>query len=115
MASRYTQLYVSFIISGIIHTSGCLMAVHRDIGALRFFILQALAITAEDIMIAVAKGLGYRGGWLGKLVGYLWVAAWLGWSISPWVVERIVIGTFQLSGSVPYSFAGWFGIHNGPK
>ncbi|KAH0562493.1 hypothetical protein GP486_002814 [Trichoglossum hirsutum] len=115
MASRYTQLYVAFAISGLIHAGGATMAIYHDMGTLRFFILQALAITTEDIVIAVAKKLGFRAGLFGKLVGYLWVAAWMAWSGDHWVAEKIAVGTYQLPGFVPYSFAEWFGIHGGSK
>ncbi|KAG6918897.1 hypothetical protein DXG01_010552, partial [Tephrocybe rancida] len=66
--SSYTQLFVAFTISGILHCFGDAMAV---------------AITAEDVIIAVAK----RSGLFGKktswttAIGYAWVVAWFMMSV----------------------------------
>jgi hypothetical protein len=100
--------------SAAMHAFGGIMAAHKDVGNLRFLTLQPFAITAEDIVIATMKKLGYRGGRLAKVMGYLWVVAWLTWGLRDWAAGKISVGTYRLPGMVPYSFAAWFGIQNGP-
>jgi hypothetical protein len=108
--SRYTKLYIGFLMSATMHAFGGMVAAHKDTGDFRFFIMQAFAITAEDIVIAIAKKLGYRGSQLGKVVGYLWVVAWFTWSLRDWTAGKIDIGSYRLPGLVLYSFAARFGI-----
>jgi len=74
--SSYTQLYVGFSMTAAMHAFGSIMATHQDFGHFRFFILQPFDITTKDIVIMIARKLGYRGGRLAKVVGYLWVVAW---------------------------------------
>ena len=90
--SSYTQLYVAFLLSGIIHFSGEFI-IKREITycSLKFFPLQAVAITFEDFVIYVARRLLLRAGitvkpeaadgyWAGiflRILGYCWVALWL--------------------------------------
>jgi len=92
------------------HAFGGIVAAHRNTGDFRFIIIQAFAITAEDVVIAIAKKLGYRGGRLGKAVGYLWVVAWFTWCLRDWTAGKFDMGSYHLPGLVPYSFAAWFGI-----
>ncbi|KAH0542156.1 hypothetical protein GP486_008662, partial [Trichoglossum hirsutum] len=114
IASRYTKLYTAFLLSATMHAFGGMIAAHRDVGNFRFLILQPFAITAEDIVIAIARKLGFRGGRLARAVGYLWVVAWLTWGLRYWAAGKIAVGSYRLPGVVPYSFAAWFGIRNGP-
>jgi hypothetical protein len=104
--SSYTQLYVGFFISALIHEVASIFAAHRDLGDMRFFLSQAVAITFEDIVIAIAKRLGWqRGGPAAKLVGYLWVFAWLSYSLRPWIDGGISAGLWQWYG-LPFSVVG---------
>ena len=41
-----------------------------------FFVLQAVAITFEDALIAIASRLGYKESKTFKLIGFIWVFAW---------------------------------------
>jgi hypothetical protein len=78
------------------HEAGSLFAVHRDLGDMRFFLSQAVAITFEDIVIAVAKKMGWRnGGPVARLVGYLWVFSWMGYSLSRWIAGAISVGAWR--------------------
>ncbi|KAI9765528.1 MAG: hypothetical protein M1840_007354 [Geoglossum simile] len=84
-ASSYTQLYVAFLASAVIHVSGAIGASRRDMGELKFFLGQAAAITFEDLVMATAKMLGWRnGGRTARAVGYLWVFCWFSYSLRWW-------------------------------
>jgi len=74
--------------------------------SLKFFLLQAVAITFEDSVIYIAKSLLRRGGielklgkddefWAGELariIGYCWVVLWFCLSLPVWVDELNVAG-----------------------
>ena len=95
--SSCTQLYVAFFLSGIIHVAGDIMT-NRGITycSLKFFLLQAVAITFEGFVIYVAKRLllpaGIKpevvnGTWVGivlRTLGYCWVALWFCLSLPIW-------------------------------
>ena len=103
IASKYTQLYVGFLVSALIHEVGALCAVHHDTGELRFFLLQAVAITFEDIAIACAKRLGYhRVGPIGRAVGYLWTFCWKSYSLRLWFDPYLRAGMW-IDYGMPYS------------
>jgi hypothetical protein len=89
--SSFTQLYIAFLLSGIIHVSGDFMAKGEiTYCSLKFFPLQAVAITFECFVIYVARHLLLRAGiavkpeaadgyWVGiflKILGYCWVILW---------------------------------------
>ncbi|KAF9033406.1 hypothetical protein BDZ89DRAFT_1062878, partial [Hymenopellis radicata] len=78
-ASSYVQLYVAFFLSGVIH-SVC-EPMRRDF---HFFLLQAVAITLEDGIIAIGKKLGVRQGRAIHILGYLWVATWFYHTLPIW-------------------------------
>ena len=97
--SSYTQLYVGFFLSGLLHASGDFLVekrvVHRP---LNFFLLQAVAITFEDFVIYISKDLfrrggiemkqGKDGGWPGvvvRVIGYCWVILWFCLALPVWV------------------------------
>jgi len=72
----------------------------------KFFLLQAVAITFEDFIIYIAKGLLRRGGielklgkgdesWLEavvRVIGYCWVVLWFCLSLPIWVDELDAAG-----------------------
>jgi len=72
----------------------------------KFFLLQAVAITFEDLVIYTAKHLLRRGGiefkserageaWAGKIVrviGYFWVTLWFCATLPVWIDESSAIG-----------------------
>jgi hypothetical protein len=88
---RLAQLPTAFFLSALIHTGGD-YAVHGSFANSRptfqFFLLQPVAILAEEIAIRGARcalparivpELVWRG------MGYLWVALWFGWCAPPWL------------------------------
>ncbi|KAJ8507938.1 hypothetical protein ONZ45_g9740 [Pleurotus djamor] len=84
--TSYIQLYVAFIMSGIIHHSAEFMPVgHRQSQSIRFFLIQAVGIHCEDGIIAVASRLGIRESWFWRALGYLWVWQWLTWTVPFWL------------------------------
>ena len=89
--SSYTQLYVCFFLSGLLHCSGDFMLEKRIVyRSFKFFLLQAVVITFEDFVIYLAKRSLHRGGielklgkadesWGGavlRVIGYCWVTVW---------------------------------------
>ena len=89
--SSYTQLYVGFFLSGLLHSSGDFMVEKRMVyRSFKFFLLQAISITFEDLVIYIAKLSLRQGGielklgqgdesWGGavvRVIGYCWVIVW---------------------------------------
>ena len=100
--SSYTQLYVAFFLSGVIHTAGDFMFEKRMVYySFKFFLLQAVAITFEGLVICIAKGLlrqrgiefkpersdGSFGGAVLRVVGYCWVTLWFCLTLPVWIDE----------------------------
>lgn len=83
LASKYTQLYLTFGISCIFHQFQMFFVTRRDMGEFAFFMLQPVAITAEDLVQWVYRQL--RGpspaGSFEKLFGYVWVVVWFSFSL----------------------------------
>jgi hypothetical protein len=76
--TTYFKLFTSFFISGLIHTAGDYV-LHQNFSqgkSIQFFILQAVCITFEDAVIAIASRLGYKECKAFKLIGFIWVFAW---------------------------------------
>lgn len=91
--SSYTQLYIAFLLSGLVHIPP------SNGGALQFFLMQAVAITFEDgvISLAARAGLKHSNRWLRRL-GYLWVYCWFVYSLPPWVDFLMSLGLFEHGG-----------------
>ena len=69
----------------MIHHVADYAALGHCYGALAFFLYQAAAIAFEDAVIAIAAKFGFdRPTPLKKFFGYLWVAAWLTYSMPMW-------------------------------
>jgi len=105
--SSYAQLYIAFFLSGIIHSSGDFMLEKRMVSrSFKFFLLQAVAITFEDFIIYIVRGLLSRGGvelkpgrvdesWMEmvvRVVGYCWVTIWFCVTLPVWLDESSTIG-----------------------
>ncbi len=73
----YFKLFGSFAISGLIHYGGDYMLFQNWSGtSMQFFILQAVAITFEDMVIALAARFGHtQQNTVFKFIGYVWVFA----------------------------------------
>ena len=122
--SAYTQLYVSFLLSGIIHFGGDYLAERRVVlRSIKYFLLQAVAITFEDIVIHVAKrsllvvGIkltpekldGTRVGTVVKVIGYCWVILWFSWVFPIWQDGLSVLGlsTMDRKPLAQFLFNAW--------
>jgi len=99
--SSYTQLYVAFFLSAILHFFGDLAYEKRITSrSFKFFLLHAVAITFEDLVIYTTKRLLRREGkadkpWTGvvvRVIGYCWVTLWLCLAMPPWLDELNTLG-----------------------
>ena len=102
------HVIVVFVLSALVHQVGEFAAFGKwSTGSLRFFIVQGIAVALENMVIALAKGMGVgrkpaKGvestegrsrniNW--KIVGYVWVFIWNGIS-GPILVEAMAKGGF---------------------
>ncbi|KAF9226390.1 hypothetical protein BS17DRAFT_777171 [Gyrodon lividus] len=84
--SLLLQVLIAFFISGLVHVAGDVMLDMSRAGAsFRFFLLQPIAIIAEESVISVASFVGIRKSLLTRLVGYAWVFIWLSICAPPWL------------------------------
>jgi len=105
--SSYTQLYVAFFLSGLLHSSGDFVFEKRVVSrSFKFFFLQAIAITFEDLVIYITKsflrrsGTGRkqgkadesRTGVVVRVIGYCWVTLWLCFTLPIWQDELSALG-----------------------
>jgi hypothetical protein len=105
--SSYTQLYVAFFLSAVIHASGEFMFEKRLVyRSFKFFLLQALVVTFEDFVFYAAKrllssrGIELKPGradesWLEavlRVLGYCWVTLWFCWTFPMWTDENSTFG-----------------------
>ncbi|KAH9915716.1 membrane bound O-acyl transferase family-domain-containing protein [Fomitopsis serialis] len=97
-ASSYTQLYVGFAVSGLLHCCGDLMVNPSLFGAsFPFFFLQAVAITFEDAVVGIVRRSGVKFPLpLAHIIGYAWAISWLcisaPWQIN-WTLKAGIIDT----------------------
>ncbi|OAX38573.1 hypothetical protein K503DRAFT_691336, partial [Rhizopogon vinicolor AM-OR11-026] len=95
LESSYTQLYVAFFLSGLMHTGGDIVlsshtsTVSRSFFSMPFFLLQAFAITLEDMFIWIAGRLNVKSNLWTRVLGYVWVAAWFGWCVPEFVKNQV--------------------------
>jgi len=105
--SSYTQLYVVFFLSGLVHFGGDFIVERRMVyGSFKFSLLQAVAITFEDLVIYITKrslrwgGIELKPGrddesWAGvvaRIVGYCWVTLWFCWTLPIRLDELSALG-----------------------
>jgi hypothetical protein len=108
--SSYTQLYVAFFLSAVIHASAEFMFEGRLLyHSFKFFSLQALVVTFEDFVFYTAKRLLSRRGielkpgradesWLEavlRVLGYCWVILWFCWSCPMWMDVNSTFGFYN--------------------
>lgn len=94
--SRYTRLFLAFLISGLIHhSSDIAMGIPGDeAGSLVFFLLQPLGIMLEDGMQTLTRHVP-TSRFLGRvqwIIGYFWVAMFLAWSTPTWFYPQQRLG-----------------------
>ncbi|KAJ7132820.1 membrane bound O-acyl transferase family-domain-containing protein [Mycena crocata] len=84
-ASSYVQLYTAFFMSSIVHYLSDYMALQSwHGGSMKFFMAQAVAITAEDGLFALGRRAGVKGGYGWRLLGYAWVWSWFALVFPTW-------------------------------
>ncbi|KAI0642388.1 membrane bound O-acyl transferase family-domain-containing protein [Trametes meyenii] len=84
--SSQIQIYTAFALSSLLHALGDLMLGPEHFGrSVPFFVANALAITFEDVVIALARRVGIREGGATRLLGYVWVVGWFAWSAPSYV------------------------------
>lgn len=82
-SSSYTQLYTAFLLSGFIHSIADVMVDWKyACRSMPFFLMQAVAITGEDAIIALARKLSIPPSGASRMVGYIWVFLWGAYSFS---------------------------------
>ncbi|KAE9994733.1 hypothetical protein EG327_002997 [Venturia inaequalis] len=92
-ASRYVQLFAGFFATGLTHSMGSIFATGHDLGDMRFFFLQAVAIMIEDHVIAFGRDvLGIRANRFWKGVGFCWFIVWTSWSRRSWYGPQVEKG-----------------------
>jgi len=75
MTALLVQLFVGFMVSGLMHSAGdAMVGIQHLWASLPFFLAQPVAITLETAVIDIARQAGYTRSniWI-RLVGYAWV------------------------------------------
>ena len=94
--SRYTRLFLVFLISGLIHHSSDLaMGIPRaEASSMVLFLLQPLGIMLEDAIQTFTGDVPSSGslGRVRRAVGYVWVVLFLAWSTPKWFYPQQRLG-----------------------
>ncbi|KAM5531371.1 hypothetical protein V8D89_014964 [Ganoderma adspersum] len=113
--SAYAQLYTAFLVSGLFHSFGDVSLGVPMGTSMPFFLSQAVVITFEDAVIAMARRLevgsaaskegkeGKEGPpprWV-RVLGYAWVSVWFSYSMREYVSWSLPAGVG--SSYVPFS------------
>ena len=91
MTALLVQLFVGFMVSGLMHSAGdAMVGIQHLWASLPFFLAQPVAITLETAVIGIARQAGYTRSniWI-RLVGYAWVFLWFSISV-PWLINWAV-------------------------
>ena len=86
------KLFIAFFVSGLIHQAAEYVIYQKWGGhALEFFLLQAVAITFEDIIISLAAraGLSSKPNLFYKFIGFVWVFVWFTYCL-PIMLDKMV-------------------------
>jgi hypothetical protein len=92
--TTYFKLFTTFLISGLAHATGDYI-LHQNFSqgtSIQFFLLQAVGITFEDAVIALASRLGYKESRAFKIIGVIWVFAWFTFSLPIWLEPMVHAG-----------------------
>lgn len=105
--SSYIQLYVAFVMSGLIHAAADWVLM-KDLssfkGNLVFYSSQALVISFEDAVVALVKRLKISPKACPDVLLYGWVIVCLGFTSPLWFESMIKVG---LNFSPPVSLVGY--------
>ncbi|KAF8196582.1 membrane bound O-acyl transferase family-domain-containing protein [Pholiota molesta] len=111
--TTYFKLFGSFFISGLLHYGADYVLFQNWSGtSLRFFSLQAVAITFEDAVVALARRLGYgyqERNPLFKIIGFIWVFIWFSYSLPIWLDPILHAGTMDKGINVSLILGLWKG------
>ncbi|KAK8233486.1 membrane bound O-acyl transferase family-domain-containing protein [Phyllosticta capitalensis] len=91
-ASKYTQLFVGFLASAMIHSGAAIYTVGHDTGDIKYFMAQPAIILIEDHVIAAGRKLGIKEHPAWKHAGYLWAWTWLFFSMRWWCGPQLEEG-----------------------
>ncbi|KAH8807191.1 hypothetical protein F5884DRAFT_879942 [Xylogone sp. PMI_703] len=77
LTSRYSQLWLGFLISAILHHGGAYL-LHRNTGSMYFlWFSQAVIITVEDFVIWLGGKAGIKKTTFTKTLGTIWLCLWM--------------------------------------
>ena len=113
--SKFTncvKLFIAFFFSGLIHHAAEYIFWQKWAGySMEFFLLQAVAITCEDIVISLATKAGFssKSNYLFKFVGFVWVFAWFTYSLPIWLEGTIHAGLMDNGLNVSLIMGLWHG------
>ena len=115
--SSYTQLYVSFVISGLFHAlmtynlpgTNSLPFEYSFMLAFKFFVMQAMAIQFEDTVLAICRRVrktpASENQIFGRVFGYLWVISWFWFSLG-WGGDALLKSNMMRVSDVPVPVVG---------
>ncbi|KAF8815354.1 hypothetical protein BYT27DRAFT_7080138 [Phlegmacium glaucopus] len=89
------KLFTAFFVSGLIHQTAEYVLYQKWEGhSMEFFLLQAVAITCEDIIVELAARVGFssKPNRFFKFIGFLWVFAWFTHTFPLWLDKQIHAG-----------------------
>ncbi|KAJ6607864.1 hypothetical protein B0H10DRAFT_1955907 [Mycena sp. CBHHK59/15] len=118
--SFFYRLYPIFFPSGLTHNAALhrrdSRAPHLPTGcSLLFFVLQAVAITTEDLVIAFGKKTGVKSGWAVTTLGYAWTWAWFAFSLPIMQDPIISAGLMDLGQPDSVVFELWRALNVHPN
>ena len=94
------KLFVAFFVSGLIHHSAEYV-IHQkwDGHSMEFFLLQAVGIICEDIVISLAARAGFssKPNLFYKFIGFVWVFTWFSYTF-PMFLDRPIQGGLMVDG-----------------
>lgn len=99
--SAYTQLYIGFALSGLVHAGGDYMVARRlslTKPSIRWFLLQAVGITLEDFFMWCTKSIRPNSRWLNRAIGTIWVTLWFAWT-TPAYTDNMSMGGYGVGGA----------------
>jgi uncharacterized membrane protein YhhN len=107
LQSTYAKLFLSFFLSALIHYTGGIFAARQELGEFKFFLLQAVAITIEDGFIWLWERMGWKSGFWGRVLGYVWFVSFMTWTARGWVDGRVRGGEWN-GRQIPFSIVEKF-------
>jgi len=92
LASRYLRLTIAFFISGLIHyrADQAMGVPNVENGAIKFFLIQALAIMLEDTVAPITSAILPKP--IHRVLGWIWVLGFLIWTTPIWTYPSARLG-----------------------